>query len=87
MLSDVTIMSRQRFVSPVDFAVIHAGLGDADSVFQWLEVAFQTRATRIHELTRPISTRFVQILATQISDVVWVYPSKLRSPEGSYSQL
>ena len=50
MLSDVTIMSRQRFVSPVDFAVIHAGLRDADSVFQWLEVAFQTRATRIHEL-------------------------------------
>ena len=37
--------------------------------------------------TRPISTRFVQILATQISDVVWVYPNKLRSPEVSYSQL
>ena len=58
MLSDVTIMSRQRFVSPVDFAVIHAGLRDADSVFQWLEVAFQTRATRIHELHAPYFDSF-----------------------------
>ena len=58
MLSDVTIMSRQRFVSPVDFAVIHAGLRDADSVFQWLEVAFRTRATRIHELHAPYFDSF-----------------------------
>jgi len=58
MLSNITIMSKQRFVSPVDFAVIHAGLGDADSVFQWLEEAYRTRATRIHELHAPYFDSF-----------------------------
>jgi tetratricopeptide (TPR) repeat protein len=46
-------LSKQRYVSPMDFAVVHAGLGDADSTFQWLEKAYQTRATRIHELPQP----------------------------------
>jgi hypothetical protein len=34
----------------VDFAVVYAGLGDADSTFLWMERAYQTRATRVHEL-------------------------------------
>ena len=34
----------------MDFAFIHAGLGDADATFGWLEKAYQARATRIHEL-------------------------------------
>ena len=50
MLEELTTMSKTRFVSPVDFAVVYAGLGDADSTFQWLEKAYQARATRIHEL-------------------------------------
>ncbi len=48
---------------------------------------FEHEPQEFTSCTLPISTRFVQILATQISDVVWVYPSKLRSPEVSYSQL
>jgi hypothetical protein len=31
--------------------VIFAGLGDVDSTFQWLENAYETRATRVHELS------------------------------------
>ena len=34
----------------MDFAVVYAGLGDADSTFQWLEKAYRARATRIQEL-------------------------------------
>ena len=52
-LERLTILSKQRYVSPVDFAVVYAGLGDADSTFHWLEKAYQTRTTRIHELPQP----------------------------------
>jgi len=50
MLAEVSSLAKLRYVSPVDFAVVHAGLGDPDSTFQWLEKAYQDRATRIHEL-------------------------------------
>ncbi len=50
ILREITMLSRQRYVSPVDFAMVYAGLGDADLTFQWLEKAYQARATRIHEL-------------------------------------
>jgi TolB-like protein/DNA-binding winged helix-turn-helix (wHTH) protein/Tfp pilus assembly protein PilF len=50
ILKELTTMSAQRYVSPMDFAVIYAGLGDADSTFHWLEKAYATRATRVHEL-------------------------------------
>jgi adenylate cyclase len=50
ILKELTTMAAQRYVSPMDFAVIFAGLGDADSTFQWLEKAYATRATRVHEL-------------------------------------
>jgi tetratricopeptide (TPR) repeat protein len=50
ILEGLTTMSKQRLVSPVDFAMVYAGLGDTDSAFQWLEKAYQTRTTRVHEL-------------------------------------
>jgi hypothetical protein len=43
-------MSKQRLVSPVDFAVVYAGLGDTDSAFQWLEKAYEIHTARVHEL-------------------------------------
>jgi tetratricopeptide (TPR) repeat protein len=51
ILKELTAMSTQRYVSPMDFAVIFAGLGDVDSTFHWLENAYETRATRVHELS------------------------------------
>jgi hypothetical protein len=50
MLEELTALSSQRYVSPMDFAVVYAGIDDADSTFHWLERAYQTRASRIHEL-------------------------------------
>ncbi|MCX6628473.1 MAG: winged helix-turn-helix domain-containing protein [Candidatus Solibacter sp.] len=47
ILKELARLSGERFVSPVDFAVVHAGLGDADSTFLWLEKAVQARETRI----------------------------------------
>jgi TolB-like protein/DNA-binding winged helix-turn-helix (wHTH) protein len=51
MLEELTALSSQRYVSPMDFAVVYAGIDDADSTFHWLERAYQTRASRIHELS------------------------------------
>lgn len=50
ILEELTTMSGQRYISPVDFALVHAGLGDADSTFLWLEKAYQSRACRVYEL-------------------------------------
>ena len=49
-IEELTALSKQRYVTPVDFAVVYAGLGDVDLTFHWLEKAYQTRATRVHEL-------------------------------------
>jgi TolB-like protein/DNA-binding winged helix-turn-helix (wHTH) protein/tetratricopeptide (TPR) repeat protein len=52
ILDELTRMSmtKQRFVSPMDFAILYAGMGDANQTFQWLEKAYQSRETRIHQL-------------------------------------
>src|SRR3954468_527736 len=52
-LADLTEMAKQRFVSPVDFAVVYAGLGDADRTFHWLDEAYQARSIRLQELPSP----------------------------------
>ena len=36
--------SRQRYVSPQNFALIHLGLGDKDRAFAWLERAYEERS-------------------------------------------
>ena len=50
ILDDLTALSGQRYVSPMDFAIVYAGMGDVDSTFLCLEKAYQTRAARMHEL-------------------------------------
>ena len=50
LLEELTMLSRQRYVSPVNFALVYAGLGDADSTFQWMEKAYQTRSAGVREL-------------------------------------
>ena len=49
-LKEIEDIAAKRYVSPIDFAVVQAGLGDLDAVFSWLETAYETRASRIHEL-------------------------------------
>jgi len=50
ILEELSTIAKQRFLPPIDFAVVYSGLGDLDSTFRWLEKAFEARATRIHEL-------------------------------------
>jgi len=50
MLGQVTKLAQQQYVTPIDFAMIHAGLGDADPTFLWLEKAYQARSVRVVEL-------------------------------------
>jgi TolB-like protein/DNA-binding winged helix-turn-helix (wHTH) protein/Tfp pilus assembly protein PilF len=58
ILEELTQMSNQRFVSPVDFAVLYAGLRDADATFRCMEQAYRTRAARIHEIAWVYFDRF-----------------------------
>ena len=54
ILPDLNALSQQRYVSPLDVAVVHTGIGDRDSAFEWLEKAYQERTMRIQELPDPI---------------------------------
>lgn len=49
-LDELTAMDRKRFVSPIDFAIVCAGMGDVHGAFQWLESAYKARSVRILEL-------------------------------------
>jgi tetratricopeptide (TPR) repeat protein len=42
--------SAGRYVTPLDFAVIHAGLGENDRAFEWLERAFRERVPYVRRL-------------------------------------
>jgi len=49
-LAELQEMSKRHYVSPVDVAAIHAGLGEKDQAFAWLEMGFQRRAIGICSL-------------------------------------
>jgi hypothetical protein len=43
-LQELRKLSERRFVSAYDFAIIHAGLGEAEEAFKWLERACEERS-------------------------------------------
>ncbi len=43
VLDELTTQAATRYVSPVAFATVAIGLGDADAAFRWLEAAYQER--------------------------------------------
>jgi hypothetical protein len=51
VVDELAAMARQRYVAPSDFAVVYAGLGDADATFRWLEKAYRARSIGLSELT------------------------------------
>jgi TolB-like protein/Tfp pilus assembly protein PilF len=53
ILDELKRRSTQRYVSPLDIAIVYAGMGDNDSAFAWLEKAYQGRVMRIQELPQP----------------------------------
>ncbi len=46
ILKELAMLSGQRWVSPIDYALVYAGLGDSDSTFAWLEKAYQAHEMR-----------------------------------------
>lgn len=53
MLDELKARSRQKYISPLDIAVVYTGLGDRNAAFQWLEKAYRERTMRIQELPQP----------------------------------
>ena len=51
-------LSSKRYVSAVNMAIVHAGLGDADAAFGWLEKAYPARDGRVHQLAWPLFDAF-----------------------------
>ncbi|HEX8459381.1 MAG TPA: protein kinase [Pyrinomonadaceae bacterium] len=41
VLSDMTVLSRQTYIPPQEFALIHLGLDDLDNAFAWLQKALE----------------------------------------------
>jgi len=46
-------LSRKKYVSPYDIAIIYTGLGEKDLALEWLEKAYEERAVRLLELLDP----------------------------------
>jgi eukaryotic-like serine/threonine-protein kinase len=69
-LGELRATATTRYVSPINFALIHIGLAEKDAAFQWLEKAYQDRAQWLSEikvdpafdLLRP-DPRFADLLA------------------------
>jgi TolB-like protein/DNA-binding winged helix-turn-helix (wHTH) protein/Flp pilus assembly protein TadD len=51
LLGTLEMASRQRYIPPYALALVYAGLGDADAVFEWLDRAFATRDVHLMFLT------------------------------------
>jgi TolB-like protein/DNA-binding winged helix-turn-helix (wHTH) protein/Flp pilus assembly protein TadD len=51
LLGALEMASRQRYVPPYALALVHAGLGDADAVFEWLDRAYAARDVHLMFLT------------------------------------
>jgi TolB-like protein len=49
-LKQLDSLSRDKYVSPLDFSIVHAGLGDVDSALAWLQRAIDERVMRVTEL-------------------------------------
>ena len=53
ILEEIKLLSKQQYVSPLDFAIVYTGLGEREMAFQWLETAYSERVMRIQELNEP----------------------------------
>jgi hypothetical protein len=51
VLTMLQARSRERYVPPYAFALVHAGLGDRDAAFEWLERALEVHDVHLIYLT------------------------------------
>src|SRR6185503_19276664 len=56
VLNDLQQLQDQRYVSPYTVAAIHAGLGDQDQAFKWLEKAVEEPQSRSSLREAPFTT-------------------------------
>jgi TolB-like protein/DNA-binding winged helix-turn-helix (wHTH) protein/Flp pilus assembly protein TadD len=70
LLGALEMASRQRYIPPYAVALVHAGLGDADGAFEWLNRAYATRDVHLMFLTADVKwdryrtdPRFADLLA------------------------
>jgi hypothetical protein len=49
-------IARQRYVPPYAMALVHAGLGDRDAVFAWLDKAYAARD--VHLIYLPVDVKW-----------------------------
>ncbi len=47
LLGDLTDLSKRRYVDPVPVATVHAGLGEKDQAFEWLEKGYEERSSQL----------------------------------------
>lgn len=52
-LAGLQTAAHTRYVSAVNFAIVHAGLGDTDAAFEWLHKAYEARDGRVQQLVQP----------------------------------
>jgi TolB-like protein/Tfp pilus assembly protein PilF len=53
IIDQLAELSRTKYVSPYDIAIIYTGLGEKDLALKWLEKAYEERAVRLLELPDP----------------------------------
>ena len=70
VLNTLQAASQKRYLPPYAFALVHAGLGDRDATFQWLERAYAARDVHLIFLTADpkwdsyrADVRFIDLLA------------------------
>jgi Flp pilus assembly protein TadD len=56
VLNALETVSRQRYVPPYAMALVHAGLGDRDAVFEWLDKAYTARD--VHLVFLPVDPKW-----------------------------
>jgi hypothetical protein len=56
VLATLEALSHKRYVPPYAMALVHAGLGDRDAVFTWLDRAFE--AHDVHLVYLPVDPKW-----------------------------
>ena len=56
MLTTLEALSRKRYVPPYALALVHAGLGEHDAVFEWLDRAFDVHD--VHLIYLPVDPKW-----------------------------